>query len=165
MASAPSSPSSPRDLWWQALTETFSGNARCKVKRLSIAFSVERRHFIHSHAADGIFGHHDYFLDSLAITTTSRTATATPITAQSHIPPPVRPPIHSLGWFITKDLWLRCDQPPTGNPDRERKQRVSRKATWPPVHQPSNLCDCSVRTIRFHNPGSPAIHPCIPETP
>src|ERR1035438_7087171 len=37
---------------------------------------------------------HDYFLDSLPITTTSSTTTATPITVQSHIPPPAQPPIH-----------------------------------------------------------------------
>src|ERR1035437_2918248 len=49
---------------------------------------------------------HDYFLDSLLITTTSRTTTATPITVQSHIRPPVHPPIHPLVWFIINSLSL-----------------------------------------------------------
>src|ERR1019366_1355379 len=49
---------------------------------------------------------HDYFLDSLLITTTSRTTTTTPITVQIHIPPPAHPPIHPLVWFIIKSLLL-----------------------------------------------------------
>ncbi|MEO6626086.1 MAG: hypothetical protein ABIN37_14810 [Burkholderiaceae bacterium] len=37
---------------------------------------------------------HDYFLNSLLITTTSRTTTRMPITIQTHIPPTIQPPIH-----------------------------------------------------------------------
>ncbi len=41
-----------------------------------------------AHAASRML---DYFLDSLLIATTSRTTTNTPITVQSHIPPPIHP--------------------------------------------------------------------------
>ncbi len=56
-------------------------------------------------------GTHDYFLDSLPITTTSRTSTATPITVQIHIPPPDQPPIHPSVLFIIKFLSLREANP------------------------------------------------------
>src|ERR1035441_3408283 len=53
---------------------------------------------------------HDYFLDSLPITTTSSTTTATPITVQSHIPPPAQPPIQPLFWFIMSYfISIPCD--------------------------------------------------------
>lgn len=49
----------------------------------------------------------DYLLDSLLIATTSRTSTKTPITVQSHIPPPAHPPIHPPYWFIIWSLLVK----------------------------------------------------------
>ncbi|MGZ8839556.1 MAG: hypothetical protein ACXW2V_09000, partial [Candidatus Aminicenantales bacterium] len=43
-----------------------------------------------------LFAVYSYFFNSLLITTTSRTTTNTPITVQSHIPPPSQPFIHPL---------------------------------------------------------------------
>src|ERR1017187_2221032 len=51
-------------------------------------------HFIHGSQT------RDYFLDCLPITRTSRTTTATPMAAQTHIPPLDHPPIHPPTWFI-----------------------------------------------------------------
>ncbi len=41
-----------------------------------------------------------YFAETLLIATTSRTTINSPITVQSHIPPP----IHPYAWFITETL-------------------------------------------------------------
>jgi len=43
---------------------------------------------------------YDYFRDRWRITTTSRTTTSTPITVQSHIPPPIQPFIPPPVLFI-----------------------------------------------------------------
>jgi hypothetical protein len=67
----------------------------------------------------------NYFLDSLAITTTSRITTATPITAPSHIPPPDHPLIHPLVWFIIKTFRCSATNSPLGGSERERKTVLS----------------------------------------
>src|ERR1039458_6539536 len=99
------------------------------------------------------------------MTMTSRITTATPITAQSHIPPPAHPPIHPLVWFIINTLGYAAANPPLGNPDRERRQRVNRKATRLPIRQSSILCVYSGHAGQSHNPASAEPHPYIPVIP
>ena len=41
---------------------------------------------------------------------------------------------------------------------------VSIAITRPPIDHTSDLCDCNVDAVRFHNPESAAIRPCIPGT-
>jgi hypothetical protein len=103
-----------------------------KIKRLSVAFGMESRRFVHRHSANRVESHVNavssgqnftsqqrralnYFLDSLPTTTTSRTTTTTPITVQIHIPPPAHPPIHPFVWFIMFCcfLFVRYWHPPS----------------------------------------------------
>lgn len=55
---------------------------------------------------DGLFrgstGRLHHFLESLLISTTSRTTAKVPITVHTHIPPPDQPPINPSVWSIIK---------------------------------------------------------------
>jgi hypothetical protein len=88
---------------WQKLLPAV---VTAKAERRSITLGTWHGRFVHRHTADRVDGHvktdhftggsrtHDYFLDRLLITTTSKSTTRTMISVHIHIHPPPQFPPH-----------------------------------------------------------------------